>query len=213
MYGCRSPGLEPAAIKKPYMLVANFSRSLMSVQCRAGCVRLGERVTAEGLPSCIGVARETGTTAEVSSAYEPPADRAEESARDLEQGGRAHQRAFQPTFRRSRMRPSRSERPTNRAPRIAAAEERRKQPAEQEIWNDVRMPAECFRFAPDAAQAARDRATPEYAQKVLEAVGLTIGPGERRVQPPLCLRASGPTGCHCPQSCRLVGQGHGALRH
>ena len=37
------------------------------------------------------------------------------------------------------------------------------------------MPAECFRFASDAARAASDRATPEYARKVLEAVGLTLG--------------------------------------
>jgi len=37
------------------------------------------------------------------------------------------------------------------------------------------MPSECFRFASDAAQAAAARSSPEYALKVLEAVGLTEG--------------------------------------
>ena len=55
----------------------------MSLQCRAGAVRLGARVTTAGLPSCLGATSLGSDVAEISAAYEPPADKAEELARDL----------------------------------------------------------------------------------------------------------------------------------
>ena len=120
MYGCRSPGPEPAAINKPYMLVVNLSLPLMSLQCRAGCVRLSERVTAEGLPSCIGAASEAGSIAEISAAYEPPSDRAEELARDLERSGTRSSGGVS-TNAQTLSEAALAERRAKRAPRVAAA--------------------------------------------------------------------------------------------
>ena len=71
MNGCRSLGIESAAINKPYILVGNFPLSLMTLQCRSSLVRVSSRLSEDWPPRSIGVVS-IGR-----SHYDAPADKAE----------------------------------------------------------------------------------------------------------------------------------------
>ena len=105
---------------------------------------------------------------------EPPADKAEELARDLERGG-CRSSGGVSTNVQALSDAEIDERKALRAPKVAAAHERWRAAAAKGQWAEVRMPSECFRYAQNTAQAAAARSSPEYAAKVLEAVGLTDG--------------------------------------
>ena len=174
MYGCRSPGEEPIAINNPYMIVANFSLALMSLQCRAGVVRLGARVTTVGHPSCIEATSLGSDVAEISAAYEPPADKAGDLARDIERGG-CRSSGGVSTYVQALSGAEIAERKALRAPKVAAAHESWRAAAAEGKWAEMRMISVCVCFAQDSAHAAAARSSPECAVKVLEAVGLTDG--------------------------------------
>ena len=96
--------------------------ALMSLQCRAGCVRLGARVTTAELRSCIGATSVESDVA-ASAAYEPPADKAEELARDLERGG-CRSSGGVSTNVQALSDAEIAERKARRAPNVDAAQER-----------------------------------------------------------------------------------------
>ena len=126
------------------MIVANITLALMSLQCRAGCVRLGARVATAGLPSAIG-ATSAGSDVAAPAAYELPADKAEELARDLERGG-CRSSGGVSTNVQAILDAEIAERKARRAPKVEAAQERWRAAAAKCEWSRVRMPSECFRL-------------------------------------------------------------------
>ena len=161
------------AIQKAYMLVANFPLPLMRLQCRSGIVKASSRLSVEGPPSLIGATGGAATGAALMG-YEPPADKAEELARDLERGG-CRSSGGVSTNVQALSEEQLAARRAERLPKVRAAQERWKAAAASQQWSLVRIPAECFRFVEDPEAAAATRTSEEYVRKVLDAVGLSDG--------------------------------------
>ena len=118
-------------------------------------MKASTRLSAEGPPALIGATGGAATGA-VPMSYDPPADKAEELARDLERGG-CRSSGSVSTNVQALSEEQLAARRTERLPKIRAAQERWKAAAAGLQWSLVRLPAECFPTVARDADIATSR--------------------------------------------------------